>query len=112
MFSSHNRYNIGGLPQVLAPVLAQIVQFAHDYFFSLEEDFPETEIYTVAHICACFIAQHTPLGANGVDMEVPLAALRISERMPYSERLALAVVLVEEHQSFSGLELDDADDND
>jgi len=109
MFSSRNRYNTSGLPQVLAPVLAQIVQFAHDDFSALEEDFPESAAYNVAHICACFIAQHTPLGDNGVDMEVPLAALRISERMSYGERLTLAVALVEEHQLFSASKLDNSE---
>ena len=83
-------YSIG----TLAEILAQIAHFSTD---DSEEDGPVSAIaYNTAMICACFLAQHTDDGIDGVEIETAFDLLRCNEAMPYEERLELAKKAVAE----------------
>lgn len=73
----------------LADTLAQLVQFAWDDF-GPDGVLPEGSQWTVAYQVACFTAQHTAQGGDGVETETGLTGLRVDERMAYPARLALA----------------------
>ena len=85
--------------ETLAPVLAQVVQFARDDYTGPDSVLPEAVIWSAAYVCACFLAQHTVQGNEGVDTGNPFEALRIPKEMSYAERLKLAEQLV---QSWGG----------
>lgn len=76
---------------------AQLVEFVHDDYQS-EPETPDPCVWSAAYVVACFLAQHTPRGAAGVDTETALIGLQINRRMPFAARLALAEQLVREHQ--------------
>ena len=78
----------------VANILAQIVQFSQDDYH--EKSYPDEQAWGVAYICACFLAQHTSHGNEGVDTEIPYVALKIGKRMPFDKRLKLAQKLVKE----------------
>lgn len=85
----------------LAPLLAQIIHFSRDdySFGEVDDDCPEDVVRNASYICACFLAQHTRLGDEGVDTECPYVSLRAGISMPFDERLRLAEKLV---KSFGG----------
>ena len=77
----------------LAKVLADIVQYSrNDYFDGKSEDsYPEDTVgWNCAYVCACFLANNTKYGNNGVDTEFPFTQLQIDKSMSYESRLALA----------------------
>lgn len=83
-------YSLSTLPAILA----QVVQFAH-YDYESDPALPEDVAWNIAYVCSCFLAQHTALGKDGVDTEAAYVGLKVSERMPYADRLALAQTAVE-----------------
>lgn len=92
---------IGKYPAIplplLATVIAQLVHFAHDDFGAPDSVIlPEQCQWTVAYTVSCFIAQHTLRGEEGVDTETGWEGLKVYERMPFADRLALAEALVTE----------------
>jgi len=78
----------------LAIVIAQVVHFTLDDYAG--NPIPEAVEWNAAYISACFIAQHTVDGHEGVETEGPWKALQTMKHIPFSERLALAERLVEE----------------
>lgn len=80
----------------LPEVLARVVEFSrNDYFNGTRTvDYPDDVACNAAFVCACFIAQCTKNGHDGVDMETPYAALAMDKDMPYKARVALAAALV------------------
>lgn len=78
--------------ETLAETLAQIVHFAHDDYSEESGSvvLPEPARWTVAYIVACFTAQHTINGDNGVGTEEGLKGLCVDQRMTYAQRLEKA----------------------
>ena len=88
-----NKY--GGL--TLAEILAQIVAYMHDDYNPRQSEtvIPDEVIWNCAYVCACFVAQHTVNGGEGVDTGHPYEALKITdETISYAERVMLADSLI------------------
>lgn len=85
-----NTYNL-----TLAAIIAQIVHFAHDDYTGNDSVvLPESNAWSIAYVVACFVAQHTVNGDDGVDTEYPWKTMKITERMPYDDRLVLACEVI------------------
>ena len=80
----------------LAEILAQIVQFSRDNFTGVDSIYPEDVKYDCGYICACFLAQHTPNGNQGVETEAAIKLLKIDDALSYSDRLKLARKAIKE----------------
>lgn len=83
---------------ILAAIITNIVQYSRSDYYPIEPDtvYPEDVAWNCAYICACFLAQNTVHGSDGVDRETPLNALKIDKDMSTDERMKLALALVEE----------------
>lgn len=81
----------------LAGILAQIVHFARDDYNSQqsETEIPHEVLWNVAYTCACFTAQHTEQGGEGVDTEHAFNVLLLDKDISYAERVRCAHKLVE-----------------
>jgi hypothetical protein len=89
-------YNYDTIPLALLPaVIAQIVQFSQQNHF--DTAYPDQVSNEVAFICACLVAQHTPLGYKGVETSSAYEALRLDKRFGYRGRLELAQKLVDSY---------------
>ena len=85
-----NTYNL-----TLAAIIAQIVHFAHDDYSGNDSVvLPEPNAWSIAYVVACFVANHTVDGDQGVDTGEPWEVLKVAERMTYDERLVLACELI------------------
>lgn len=73
----------------LAAVIAQLVHF-HLSDFQPKDDIPDFMTGNVSYICACFLAQHTVHGCDGVETDTARELLQVEKRMPYLRRLRLA----------------------
>ena len=83
---------------ILATIIANIVEYSRNDYYPIEPEtvYPEDVVWNCAYICACFIAQNTVHGQDGVDREIPLNMLKIDQHMSMEERVKLALALVEE----------------
>lgn len=76
----------------LAEILAQIVHFARDDY--QQGVMPDESAWNAAYIAACFTAQHTLGGEEGVDTEHAYKALQVTEDVPYAARVGLAKAFI------------------
>ncbi len=74
----------------LAEILTRIVRFSMDNYGGEGDEYPEDVMYDCAYICACFVAQHTRYGLNGVESEEAIRYLKIGTFLMDDERLKLA----------------------
>lgn len=83
----------------LAEILAQIVQFSQNLYQPIQSDtvYPEDVAENCAYTCACFIAQHTQHGNEGVELEVAYRGLKVNEWLSYSERVLLAQDIIRKY---------------
>lgn len=80
----------------LAEIIAQIVDFSWDDYNPIipENVYPDNVGWNIAYVCACFLAQHTVEGHNGVDTEYAYNGLSVDSFMSYKERLKLAKKII------------------
>ena len=82
----------------LAEVIAQVVHFSMDDFSgSSDNEYPEQVAWNVSYQVACFLAQHTLHGGNGVETDVAMDLLQVGKFMPYIERVELARKAILQH---------------
>lgn len=74
----------------LAETVAQVVHFARDDYRPPDSTMPDDVVWNVSYICACFLAQHTVEGGDGVETEYPWTLLQVTTDMEYEARLKLA----------------------
>ena len=81
----------------LGEIVAQIVHFAHDDYSGEDSVILPLDMqWSIAYVAACFLAQHTVDGHNGVETDWVHTCLRLNTRLSYSARLAHANKLVTE----------------
>lgn len=81
-----------------AEIMAQIVQFSYsDYYDGVHKTTLPYEVrWNVAFIIACFLAQHTVQGGDGVDPEIGYDGMQVDVHLSYGERVDLAKKLIED----------------
>ena len=85
MFSTNNQ---------LAFVLAQTVNFGWSNY--TPDGKPDRVVQeTIAYQCACFVAQHTNLGGDGVEIVEAMNLLDVDRELSYDDRFNLALKCVE-----------------
>lgn len=83
-----------GKIQPLAEVLAQIAQFSISDYDPIPV--PDEVQRNCAYVCACFLAQHTKDGVEGVETDVAMDLLKIGQSMSYGNRVLHAKRAIEE----------------
>lgn len=76
----------------LADILAQTVHFGQGETLPIQAELIET----ISRTCHGFFTAHTPERTHGFTHDFAVQRLKIGERMPYAERLALARAAVAE----------------
>ncbi len=79
----------------LIDIIACIADFALDDFTESHEIQFE-DVAQAAYILACFVAQNTPKGEEGVDTEYAMSRMEMRTRMSYDDRLGIARSFVNE----------------
>lgn len=83
----------------LIDVIACIAHFAMDDFYNGDVNPPPPQfedMVQAAYIVACFVAQNTPKGEEGVDTEYAMTRMQMTHRMPYEDRRELASRFIHE----------------
>lgn len=81
----------------LGEIVAQIVHFAHDDYSGEDSVvLPKDIQWSTAYVVACFLAQHTVNGHNGVDTAWVHTSLYIDVRLSYPARVIHANKLITE----------------
>lgn len=80
----------------LAQIMAQVVEFGREDYKGSTSVIPDNIEWNIAYQAACFLAQYTVGGDDGVDTEVAYYGLEVNKDMPYEDRLKLAYKLIEE----------------